>query len=92
VIGFTEEVPIEKLMKIGKEYKIPVIADLGSGCMVDLKKYGVHGEPTVQEVVKTGADIVTFSGDKLLGVPRRDNHRQRKVHSEDFRKTPCSGP
>ena len=70
VIGFTEEVPIEKLMKIGKEYKIPVIADLGSGCMIDLQKYGVHGEPTVQEVVKTGADIVTFSGDKLLGGPQ----------------------
>jgi L-seryl-tRNA(Ser) seleniumtransferase len=70
VIGFTEEVPIEKLLKIGKEYKIPVIDDLGSGCMIDLKKYGVHGEPTVQEVVRTGADIVTFSGDKLLGGPQ----------------------
>jgi L-seryl-tRNA(Ser) seleniumtransferase len=70
VIGFTEEVPIEKLMRIGKEYKIPVVADLGSGCMIDLQKYGVHGEPTVQEVVRTGADIVTFSGDKLLGGPQ----------------------
>ena len=70
VIGFTEEVPIEKLMKIGIEYKIPVVADLGSGCMINLEKYGVHGEPTVQEVVRTGADIVTFSGDKLLGGPQ----------------------
>jgi len=70
VIGFTEEVPIEKLMKIGREYKIPVVADLGSGCMINLEKYGVHGEPTVQEVVKTGADVVTFSGDKLLGGPQ----------------------
>ncbi|MBI5055625.1 MAG: L-seryl-tRNA(Sec) selenium transferase [Nitrospirae bacterium] len=70
VIGFTEEVPIEKLLKIGKEYKIPVVDDLGSGCMISLEKYGVHGEPTVQEVVKTGADIVTFSGDKLLGGPQ----------------------
>ncbi len=70
MIGFTEEVPIEKLVKIGKEYKIPVVADLGSGCMIDLKKYGVPGEPTVQEVVKTGADVVTFSGDKLLGGPQ----------------------
>jgi L-seryl-tRNA(Ser) seleniumtransferase len=70
VIGFTEEVPIEKLVTIGKKYKIPVAADLGSGCMIDLKKYGVQGEPTVQEVVKTGADIVTFSGDKLLGGPQ----------------------
>ncbi|MBI4848371.1 MAG: L-seryl-tRNA(Sec) selenium transferase [Nitrospirae bacterium] len=70
VIGFTEEVPIEKLLKIGREYKIPVVDDLGSGCMINLEKYGVHGEPTVQEVVKTGADIVTFSGDKLLGGPQ----------------------
>lgn len=70
VIGFTEEVPIEKLVKLGNEYRIPVIADLGSGCMINLEKYGVHGEPTVQEVVRTGADIVTFSGDKLLGGPQ----------------------
>ncbi len=70
VIGFTEEVPIEKLVKLGKEYKIPVVTDLGSGCMIDLTKYGVRGEPTVQEVVRTGADIVTFSGDKLLGGPQ----------------------
>lgn len=70
VIGFTEEVAIEKLVTIGKKYRIPVAADLGSGCMIDLKRYGVQGEPTVQEVVKTGADIVTFSGDKLLGGPQ----------------------
>jgi L-seryl-tRNA(Ser) seleniumtransferase len=70
VIGFTEEVPLERLVKLGNEYRIPVVADLGSGCMINLAKYGVHGEPTVQEVVKTGADIVTFSGDKLLGGPQ----------------------
>ncbi|MBI4842988.1 MAG: L-seryl-tRNA(Sec) selenium transferase [Nitrospirae bacterium] len=70
VIGFTEEVTTEKLMNIGREYKIPVVADLGSGCMIDLKRFGVHGEPAVQEVVKTGADIITFSGDKLLGGPQ----------------------
>ncbi len=70
VIGFTEEVTIEKLVKLGKEFKIPVMADLGSGCMVSLEKYGVFGEPTVQEVIKAGADLVTFSGDKLLGGPQ----------------------
>ena len=70
VIGFTEEVAIEKLVTIGKKYRIPVAADLGSGCMIDLRKFGVQGEPTVQDVVKTGADIVTFSGDKLLGGPQ----------------------
>jgi len=70
VIGFTEEVPVEKLVKLGKEYKIPVAADLGSGCMIDLRKYGIYGEPTVQDVIKTGVDVVTFSGDKLLGGPQ----------------------
>jgi L-seryl-tRNA(Ser) seleniumtransferase len=70
VIGFTEEVPIEELARLGKEFKIPVVADLGSGCMISLEKYGVYGEPTVQEVIKAGADLVTFSGDKLLGGPQ----------------------
>ncbi len=70
VIGFTQEVPLEKLAELGKEYKIPLVSDLGSGCMIDLKKYGVHDEPTVQEALRTGADIVTFSGDKLLGGPQ----------------------
>ncbi|RJQ53144.1 MAG: L-seryl-tRNA(Sec) selenium transferase [Nitrospiraceae bacterium] len=70
ITGFTEEVPLEKLVKLGKEFRLPVVADLGSGCMINLSKYGVHGEPTVQEVVRTGADIVTFSGDKLLGGPQ----------------------
>lgn len=70
VIGFTEEVSIEQLIKIGREFRIPVAADLGSGCMVNLEKYGVFGEPTVQDVIRYGADLVTFSGDKLLGGPQ----------------------
>jgi L-seryl-tRNA(Ser) seleniumtransferase len=70
VIGFTEEVSVEQLVKLGKEYKIPVVDDLGSGCMISLEKYGIHDEPTVQEVIKYGVDLVTFSGDKLLGGPQ----------------------
>lgn len=70
LIGFTEEVFIEELAGLGRTYRIPVMADLGSGCMVNLEKYGIYGEPTVQEVIKAGADIVTFSGDKLLGGPQ----------------------
>jgi L-seryl-tRNA(Ser) seleniumtransferase len=70
VIGFTEEVPVEKLVKLGKDFNIPVVDDLGSGCLISLEKFGIYGEPTVQEVIRQGADLVTFSGDKLLGGPQ----------------------
>ncbi|WP_353684145.1 L-seryl-tRNA(Sec) selenium transferase [Thermodesulfovibrio sp. 3907-1M] len=67
ITGFTEEVSVKELCELGKQRGIPVMVDLGSGCFIDLKKYGFYGEPSVQEVVDEGADIVTFSGDKLLG-------------------------
>ncbi len=70
ILGFTEEVVLEEIVNIGRRYSIPVMNDLGSGCLVDLKRYGISGEPTVKEVLKTGVDIVTFSGDKLLGGPQ----------------------
>jgi L-seryl-tRNA(Ser) seleniumtransferase len=70
VIGFTEEVSLEKLAKLGKEFKVPFVADLGSGSIISLEKFGIQGEPTVKEVLKAGADLVTFSGDKLLGGPQ----------------------
>jgi L-seryl-tRNA(Ser) seleniumtransferase len=69
-IGFTKQVEIEDLVTLGRKHNIPVMFDLGSGCLIDLKPYGVHIEPTVQEVVKSGCDLVTFSGDKLLGGPQ----------------------
>ncbi len=70
VIGFTEEVTMEKLAALGREFKVTVMADLGSGCLISLEKFGIYGEPTVQEVIREGADLVTFSGDKLLGGPQ----------------------
>jgi L-seryl-tRNA(Ser) seleniumtransferase len=70
ITGFTEDVSIEQLSVLGKEHGIPVMYDLGSGCLIDLKPYGIHGEPSVQEIMKSGADLVTFSGDKLLGGPQ----------------------
>lgn len=70
IIGFTKEVEIDELVTLGRKHGIPVMFDLGSGCLVDLKPYGITIEPTVQEVIKTGADIVSFSGDKLLGGPQ----------------------
>ena len=70
VIGFTEEVSLEQLVELGKKHNLPVVMDLGSGVLVDLEKYGLAHEPTVQEQVKKGADLVCFSGDKLLGGPQ----------------------
>jgi L-seryl-tRNA(Ser) seleniumtransferase len=70
VIGFTAEVQLEELVQLGRHYNLPVMNDLGSGCFIDFAPYGLEKEPTVQEAVKAGADVVTFSGDKLLGGPQ----------------------
>lgn len=68
--GFTKSLTIEEMVSIGKKFNIPVMFDLGSGCLIELKSYGIHIEPSVQEIIKAGVDIVTFSGDKLLGGPQ----------------------
>ena len=70
VVGFTEEVSLAELVGLGKKHALPVMDDLGSGCLLDLSAYGLAKEPTVQEAVQTGTDVVTFSGDKLLGGPQ----------------------
>ncbi|OGP73407.1 MAG: L-seryl-tRNA(Sec) selenium transferase [Deltaproteobacteria bacterium RBG_16_49_23] len=70
VMGFTAEVSLDELVQIGREHHLPVMEDLGSGCFVDLTRYGLEKEPTVQETIRTGVDVVTFSGDKLLGGPQ----------------------
>ncbi|MBN1573142.1 MAG: L-seryl-tRNA(Sec) selenium transferase [Deltaproteobacteria bacterium] len=67
IVGFTEDVPASDLVKLANKQKIPVMEDLGSGCLVDLSRFGLPREPTVIETVKSGVDVVTFSGDKLLG-------------------------
>ena len=70
IVGFTQEVSTKELVNLGRRYGIPVMEDLGSGCFVDLSKYGLTKEPTVQEILSAGVDIVSFSGDKLLGGPQ----------------------
>ncbi|MCB2288748.1 L-seryl-tRNA(Sec) selenium transferase [Clostridium sp. CS001] len=70
VMGFTEEVSIEDLVKLGNDKDIPVVEDIGSGVLIDYSKYGFVHEPTVQESIKKGIDVVTFSGDKMLGGPQ----------------------
>ncbi|KQC10506.1 MAG: L-seryl-tRNA(Sec) selenium transferase [Smithella sp. SDB] len=70
IVGFTEEADIESLVALGKSHGIPVMDDLGSGCLIDLELYGLQHEPTIRERLATGVDVVTFSGDKLLGGPQ----------------------
>jgi L-seryl-tRNA(Ser) seleniumtransferase len=68
--GFTHQVEINELKKIGKRYNLPVVMDLGSGTFLSTEKFGLKHEPTVQENIRAGADIVCFSTDKLLGGPQ----------------------
>lgn len=70
VIGFSAEVSSEDLSELAAEKGIPVIEDIGSGTLIDFSKYGFSHEPTVQESIKSGIDVVTFSGDKMLGGPQ----------------------
>jgi L-seryl-tRNA(Ser) seleniumtransferase len=70
IMGFTHEVTLAEMVDLGRRYGVAVVEDLGSGCLVDLSRYGLEKEPTVQETVKAGADLVLFSGDKLLGGPQ----------------------
>jgi L-seryl-tRNA(Ser) seleniumtransferase len=70
VVGFVADVGLAELVAIGKNHAVPVMEDLGSGALVDLSQYGLPKEPVVAERISLGADIVTFSGDKVLGGPQ----------------------
>ncbi len=89
-VGFTEEIGLPALVTIGNSKGIPVVNDLGSGCFVSLEKYGFEREPTVQEALKTGVDVVTFSGDKLLGGPQAGVILGKKKALEAIAKNPLN--
>ncbi len=90
IVGFTEEADIESLVALGKKRRIPVMDDLGSGCLIDLDNYGLQHEPTVREVLAAGVDVVTFSGDKLLGGPQAGIILGKKEILEKIKKNPLN--
>ena len=90
IVGFTEEVLLEDMVKLGKDKNIPVIYDLGSGALVDLKQYGIDDEMSVLDSVKTGVDVVCFSGDKLLGGPQAGIILGKKDLIDKMKKNPLT--
>jgi len=90
IIGFTEEVDLKSLVDLGKSRNIPVIYDMGSGSFIDFSVYGIHGEPTVSKCVADGADVITFSGDKLLGGPQAGIILGSKYYIDIMKKHPLT--
>lgn len=90
IVGFTRETSVEELVQIGADRQIPVMSDLGSGFLVDLAPYGLPQEPSVQEIVAAGADVVTFSGDKLLGGPQAGIIVGKRKWIDQMKKNPLT--
>ncbi|WP_456460140.1 L-seryl-tRNA(Sec) selenium transferase [Desulfurobacterium sp.] len=90
ILGFTESVTSKELVEIGKKHGIPVYEDLGSGSFIDVRRFGLSYEPTVQDVVKSGVDIVSFSGDKLLGSAQAGIIIGKKEFIEKVKKHPLN--
>ncbi|AOT73318.1 L-seryl-tRNA(Sec) selenium transferase [Geosporobacter ferrireducens] len=90
ILGFTQEVLLSDMVALGEKYNIPVVEDIGSGTLIDFSKYGLAKEPTVQESIAEGADIVTFSGDKLLGGPQAGIIVGKKKYIDIMKKNPLT--
>ncbi len=88
IVGFTQSVSREELSELGRQHGLPVIDDLGSGALVDLNQFGIRGEPTVQEALRAGVDILSFSGDKLLGGPQAGIILGKKSYIDELARHP----
>ena len=86
--GFSRSVSIAELAVIGQEYGVPTMEDLGSGALVDLSQFGLPKEPVVRDQINTGADVLTFSGDKLLGGPQAGIIVGKREWIDHIRKNP----
>lgn len=90
IMGFTSNVDSAELYSLKEKYNIPLIEDLGSGVLIDLSKFDIEYEPTVQDSLEKGVDIVTFSGDKLLGGPQVGIIVGKKEYIEKMKKNPLT--
>ncbi len=90
MVGFTSEVSAEEMVALAGKNGLAVVEDLGSGCLLDLSTFGLQKEPTVQEVINTGVDVVTFSGDKLLGGPQAGIIAGKRAVIEKIKKNPLN--
>jgi L-seryl-tRNA(Ser) seleniumtransferase len=88
MVGFTERPSLEEFVELGKKHNIPTFEDLGSGCIDDLRPVGVNDEPVVADSIRAGVDIVSFSGDKLLGGPQAGVIAGKKLYVEKIRQNP----
>jgi L-seryl-tRNA(Ser) seleniumtransferase len=88
ISGFTKSVPLPDLVALGKQRGLPVIDDIGSGALLDFNRFGFQGEPVARQSIADGADLVLFSGDKLLGGPQAGIIAGRKEFIQKIEKDP----
>lgn len=90
IVGFSQEVTLEEMVEMGHAHNIPVIYDLGSGSLIRLENYGIQDEPNVLDALKAGADVISFSGDKLLGGPQAGIIIGKREYIEQMKKNPLT--